>query len=61
MLASKDLTMQRLSVCSTCDSKVVTLNFIRCSECGCVLKLKAKLVDATCPLGKWETPIKQEK
>jgi hypothetical protein len=24
-----------------------------CGQCGCVMKLKVKLKDATCPLGKW--------
>jgi hypothetical protein len=24
-----------------------------CGKCGCVMKLKVKLKDATCPIGKW--------
>jgi hypothetical protein len=49
--ASDDLAAQRITICQTCPSllKITT----QCKECGCFMKLKTKLQNATCPLGKW--------
>lgn len=49
--ASDDLAAQRIAICQTCPSllKITT----QCKECGCFMKLKTKLQNATCPLAKW--------
>lgn len=49
--ASDDLASQRIAICQVCPSllKITT----QCKECGCFMKLKTKLQNATCPLGKW--------
>jgi len=49
-----DETMQkRMATCQGCPS----WTGYRCSECGCVMKTKAKLASSTCPLGKWDNYI----
>ena len=42
---------RRLEICEACPS---LLRFThQCKECGCFMKLKTKLSNAECPLGKW--------
>lgn len=41
----------RYSICESCDRLTKTTK--QCKECGCFMKLKVKLAEATCPLGKW--------
>jgi hypothetical protein len=40
----------RLAACHKCPSLKMGI----CSECGCIMKLKVKIAEASCPLGKWE-------
>jgi primosomal protein N' len=41
---------QRIAICNTCDQ----LSGIRnCKQCGCFIDAKAKLQNASCPIGKW--------
>lgn len=42
---------ERMASCRACDSFLPGLQ--RCGECGCIMLLKARLVDAECPLGRW--------
>jgi hypothetical protein len=42
---------ERYAVCNSCDRLTSTTK--QCRECGCFMKLKVKLADAVCPLGKW--------
>jgi hypothetical protein len=42
---------QRYEICKTCPRLVQLTK--QCKECGCFMKLKTKLEDATCPIGKW--------
>ena len=49
--ASEELYTHRLDICDTCPSLIQLTQ--QCKECGCIMPLKAKLKDATCPLGKW--------
>jgi hypothetical protein len=64
VLAPKELVEERLSICATCPSRVRTLGVDRCGECGCLLRLKTRLlqhidflhmkkVTTACPLKKW--------
>ena len=49
--ASKDLAKSRLDICRQCeflDKKLVV-----CMQCGCFMKLKTTLHEASCPVGKW--------
>jgi hypothetical protein len=46
-----DLREKRLSICSSCPSFISATK--QCMNCGCIMPLKTKLKDATCPLGKW--------
>jgi len=41
----------RFSICEECESLIKITN--QCKECGCFMKLKTKLQNAVCPLGKW--------
>lgn len=49
--SEKSLYTQRVDICSGCD-RLFHPTF-QCKECGCFMKIKAKLSDASCPLGKW--------
>ena len=49
--AQVDIVQERYAICESCE-------FFRpksksCSKCGCFMKLKTKLKDAHCPVGKW--------
>lgn len=48
-LSEKRIAKQRYSICVQCPefSKGI------CKQCGCIMKLKTKLANATCPLNKW--------
>lgn len=56
---SKDEAEKRLAICQQCE-------FYRtsdgaCSECGCFIRLKAKLASEACPLNKWSAEeVEQE-
>lgn len=49
--SEEDLVNSRLEICRSCE-------FFRartetCKKCGCFMKLKTKLHNAKCPIGKW--------
>jgi len=43
---------KRLEICKGCDKFIKATT--QCKECGCIMKLKTKLPNASCPLHKWE-------
>ena len=49
--AESPLQDERYAICEACDRLSKTTK--QCKECGCFMKLKVKLADASCPLGKW--------
>lgn len=49
-LASQELQESRYEICKSCDSLTILKT---CKECGCIMPLKVKLTNVTCPLGKW--------
>jgi hypothetical protein len=49
---SPSLAKQRFNVCNSCDDLQKPLDM--CKHCGCFMKAKTRLVEATCPLNKWE-------
>jgi hypothetical protein len=50
-LKEKEIAQNRYDQCKKCDSFNKILFF--CEKCGCIMKVKVKLKDAKCPLGKW--------
>jgi hypothetical protein len=46
----ENLKRARLEICSGCDK----LSGDRCSECGCMVSMKAAWASEECPIGKWE-------
>jgi hypothetical protein len=46
-----ELSLKRYSVCEGCPSLIKVTK--QCKECGCFMKIKTKIDNATCPLGKW--------
>jgi hypothetical protein len=47
-----EIAETRLDICRGCDRFIKSTS--QCKECGCIMKLKAKLPNASCPLHKWE-------
>jgi uncharacterized Zn finger protein len=60
MLADPAVYKARLRICESCDRSQqievpgLSLVVLRCKECGCLMKAKAKIASAACPLGKFE-------
>ena len=48
---TEDVAAERLSVCESCPDLIGGVKV--CKHCGCFMKLKTTLAEATCPLGKW--------
>ena len=45
------LADQRYDICKECP---MLINISKqCKKCGCFMKVKTKLLHATCPIGKW--------
>ena len=42
---------KRISICEGCEHFIKITK--QCSKCGCFMKLKTRLTDASCPIGKW--------
>ena len=49
--SDKELIESRLAICNTCPAFSKTLQ--KCRKCGCFMKLKSTLRQASCPIGKW--------
>jgi len=41
----------RWSICEECPRLLKATS--QCKECGCFMRIKVKLKEAVCPLGKW--------
>ena len=52
--ATDDEQTRRMSICNNCPHLIDITK--QCKKCGCVMPLKSKLLAATCPIGKWESP-----
>jgi hypothetical protein len=50
---SEEISEERLSICRECPEFIKATS--QCKECGCIMNLKTKLPNASCPLGKWNT------
>jgi hypothetical protein len=49
--ANEETAANRMSICESCPRLIKVTH--QCRECGCLMKIKTKLLDARCPLGKW--------
>jgi hypothetical protein len=49
------LYARRVAICRECPAFLPAGRVVgaRCAECGCFLKLKARIRGAKCPVGKW--------
>lgn len=56
-LVEKEVEKKRLKECAGCQAYFPITN--QCLDCGCIVLLKAKLVDARCPRDKWEKKKKE--
>lgn len=48
---SDEVAEKRLSICANCP-ELIKLTF-QCKKCGCFMKAKTKIQNASCPLLKW--------
>ena len=49
--ASEEVAEARMEICSKCPEFISLTK--QCKKCGCVMPAKTKLLEATCPIGKW--------
>lgn len=49
---------ERVQICQTCPELIKST--FQCKKCGCFMKQKSKLADASCPLKKWDVHIIKE-
>ena len=47
--SEEDIVQKRLQVCNTCPNQIAGA----CSKCGCIIKLKVKYEESSCPINKW--------
>lgn len=50
-LLSEDISQKRLDTCRQCPELIRAT--VQCKKCGCFMKAKTKLKNASCPLSKW--------
>ena len=46
-----EIQQQRFDICQACPELIHAT--AQCKKCGCFMKLKTKLKEAACPIGKW--------
>jgi len=51
MWVVKEVAQARYDICKKCDK--FKKSTAQCKECMCFMKMKVKLEQASCPLGKW--------
>lgn len=51
LIANDDVIASRNEICSTCEFLIK--DYVRCSKCGCYMKIKTRLDVSKCPIGKW--------
>jgi hypothetical protein len=47
----QDIAEDRMDVCRSCEHFLKMTG--QCKKCGCIMAIKSKLPNATCPIGKW--------
>lgn len=48
---SSEKQLMRFDICKACPELIPITS--QCKKCGCLMLLKTKLENATCPIGKW--------
>ena len=48
---NKETANTRMNICLKCPELLSVTH--QCKKCGCLMDLKTKLIEASCPLGKW--------
>jgi uncharacterized paraquat-inducible protein A len=48
---SDEVYNKRMDICKSCEFLFKPTS--QCKKCGCLMHLKSKLPNATCPIGKW--------
>ena len=48
---SEEIAEKRFNICKGCPELIKLTH--QCKKCGCLMNLKTKLKDATCPIEKW--------
>jgi hypothetical protein len=51
VLVTEEEFKRKIDICKSCDK--LSSKHMRCKECGCFLRLKARLKGFGCPLDKW--------
>lgn len=51
MYVDNKIAFERLAICNNCE-KIIKPIFA-CKECGCMMKIKARIENSECPLKKW--------
>lgn len=46
-----EIAQERFEICKACPELIQATH--QCKECGCMMNLKTKLPNASCPLNKW--------
>ena len=49
--ADEQLAETRMNICNKCPELIGLTK--QCKQCGCMMTAKTKLLQATCPIGKW--------
>lgn len=50
-IVSREVYKERLSICRSCEDYNKPL--MTCKNCGCFMKLKARMTMSECPKNKW--------
>jgi len=49
--ANEEIANSRYNICLSCPELINLTK--QCKQCGCFMAAKTKLLEASCPLGKW--------
>lgn len=58
MFASIEESQKRLELCKSCENYIPSITM--CSICHCIMPLKTKIADLSCPIGKWDRASETE-
>lgn len=51
MLRSAEEAIRIKRICKSCDQYRKVID--QCKACGCIITLKTRLKESSCPIGKW--------
>ena len=49
--SDEEIQKERMDLCLACEILMPITKI--CKKCGCFMEIKTKLMEATCPIGKW--------